>query len=60
MKPGEALSLAGILPKGVTPEDFYTMLAGLAAFLCIYSIGRMFVDPDKLTPRLKALEDRRT
>lgn len=43
----------------MTENDVFTLLAALAAFGIIWSIGSAFTQRDKLAPRLKAMETRR-
>jgi tight adherence protein C len=53
------LTWAQILPKGMTPDDAYVLLTGLLSFLSVFFIGKTFFVRDTLTPRLKALQERR-
>ena len=56
---GQPLNLQQFLPQGMTENDVFTLLAALAAFGIIWSIGSAFTQRDKLAPRLKAMEQRR-
>lgn len=56
---GQPLRLADILPFGMTADDFYVLLAGGAAFFCVFAIGNTLIERDRLGPRLKSLQDRR-
>lgn len=53
------IGLSDILPAGMTPDDFYIILAALATFAVVLMVGSAFVKPDTLTPRLKAIQERR-
>lgn len=43
----------------VSPDDIYVLLAAVASFLAIYSLGSSITQRDKLAPRLKAIHERR-
>ena len=53
------VGLTDILPAGMSPDDFYIMLAALATFFVVWAVGAAFVKPDTLTPRLEAIQQRR-
>lgn len=51
--------LSLLLPAGYTQEDFYVLVAAMAAFLVIWSLGMTLTERDKLQPRLVAIQQRR-
>jgi len=53
------VGLADLLPFGITPDDFYVLLLALATFVVVWAVGAAFVQPDTLTPRLQAIQERR-
>ncbi len=57
--PGQPLQLSRLLPAGMTENDLLTMVAALAAFGIVWSIGSGINQRDKLAPRLKAIQRRR-
>lgn len=59
MHRGYPIILDEILPFGMTMNDVLIALAALAVFLIIWSIGQIFLERDRLTPRLKAIAERR-
>ncbi len=58
MSPGP-LRLADMLPAGITPDDFYGVLAGIAAFLTVLTVGAAMRERDTLGPRLRMIAERR-
>lgn len=52
-------TLSDFLPRGVTENDFYTLLLALATFGVVWAIGSSFLQRDRLGPRLKAIHERR-
>lgn len=60
MNPGTPLNLTEILaPFGLTVDDVLVLAAALAVFLIIWSVGQIFLERDRLAPRLKAIAERR-
>lgn len=59
MNPGEPLDLNSLLPFGLTPDDMLLLSAAVAMFLIVWSIGQIFYQRDRFTPRLKAIQERR-
>lgn len=57
--PGQPLDIARLLPVGITENDVFTLLAALAAFGIVWSIGSGVRERDRLGPRLKAMQERR-
>ncbi len=53
------MQLSRLLPQGYTEYDLYTLLAALASFGIVWAIGSSFIQRDRLTPRLKAIQERR-
>jgi tight adherence protein C len=51
--------IASVLPRGVSSDDFYVVLAGLAAFLCVWAIGTSFSKRDNMAGKVKAIQERR-
>lgn len=59
MRPGETLSMQGLLPPGVTVDDAYVLMAGIMSFIVIYIVGSSFFPQNNLSGRVKALQERR-
>ncbi len=59
MHKGYPLILNEILPFGMTITDMLIALAAIAVFLIVWSIGQIFIERDRLAPRLKAIAERR-
>ncbi|MDE3059702.1 MAG: type II secretion system F family protein [Pseudomonadota bacterium] len=59
MHPGQPFQLSQVLPAGITSDDFYTVLTGLAAFFCVWAIGNSFSNRDKMAAKIKAIQERR-
>lgn len=59
MEKGKALTLESLIPFGLSIDDALVLLAGIAVFLIIWSIGTIFIEHDRFGPRLKAIADRR-
>lgn len=59
MNKGLPLDVATILPFGMTVDDIIILAAALGVFLIIWSLGQIFIERDKYTPRLKAIQERR-
>jgi tight adherence protein C len=53
------LSWADLLPHGITPDNASVILTGIISFLVVFLVGKTFFVRDTLTPRLKALQERR-
>lgn len=53
------LVIAEILPFGMSVDDVLVAFAALAVFLIVWSIGQIFIQRDRLGPRLKAIAERR-
>lgn len=53
------MNLSKFLPAGVTPEDFIVLCAALAAVVSAFAVWQALLVRDDLTPRLKALAERR-
>lgn len=56
---GQPLQIGQLLPTGVSENDFYTLVTAIAAFLTIWSIGKVFFIKDRLGPRMRAIQERR-
>ncbi len=57
--PNQPLQLERFLPQGVSENDVLTLIAALAAFGIVWSIGSAMSERDRLGPRLKAIQARR-
>jgi tight adherence protein C len=53
------MNLSKILPAGLAPEDFIVICAALAAAVSAFAVWQALLVRDDLTPRLKALAERR-
>lgn len=60
MQPGQPIRLADLLPAGMGGDDLLVLLAALAMFMIVWSIGQLFLSRDRFTPRLKAIAARRS
>ena len=59
MTPGQPLQFAELIPFGLTMDDFIILAAALAMFMIVWSLGQIFLERDRLKPRLKAIAERR-
>jgi tight adherence protein C len=59
MDEGYPLRLEALMPFGLTGTDFLILLAAVAVFLIVWSVGQLFIERDRLGPRLKAIAERR-
>lgn len=59
MQKGQPLTLESLIPFGLSVDDALVLLAALAVFLIIWSVGSLFFERDRLAPRLKAIAERR-
>lgn len=59
MNEGLPLKLSEIMPFGLTVDDVIILAASLGVFLIIWSLGQIFYQRDRYTPRLKAIQERR-
>jgi len=59
MNKGLPLEFASLLPFGLTVDDLIILAAALAMFLIVWSVGQIFIERDRFTPRLKAIQERR-
>ena len=59
MHEGYPLIISELLPFGMSINDVLVLLAAAAVFMIIWSIGQLFIDRDRLGPRLKAIAERR-
>ncbi len=57
---GQPLRMDMLLPSGVMPEDFYTMLAAFVAFVVVFFVGSSFIERDRFAPRIKSIQERRS
>jgi tight adherence protein C len=53
------MNLTQYLPAGITPEDFIVVCAAIAAAFSAFAVWQTLLVRDDLTPRLKALAERR-
>jgi len=53
------MNLSQFLPTGITPEDFIVISAAIAAAVSAIAVWQALLVRDDLTPRLKALAERR-
>ncbi|MBN8543552.1 MAG: type II secretion system F family protein [Alphaproteobacteria bacterium] len=56
---GQPLNIEALLPLGITLDDVLLVTAMGTVFLLVYSIGQLFIDRDRMAPRLKAIAERR-
>ncbi len=59
MSPGRPLHIEDIIPKSITVDDFYVLLAAIAAFIVVVAIGTALGRSNSIKPRLKAIKKRR-
>ncbi len=59
MTPGQPLSISDFLPAGMSEDELYTAIAAVIAFGMVWIIGNGLIQRDRLTPRLKAIQERR-
>ena len=59
MNKGQQLSFADLLPSWLAPDDLLIFTAMGAVFLIVYSVGQIFIERDRMAPRLKAIALRR-
>lgn len=59
MNEGLPLRIADILPFGLTVDGLIILAASLGVFLIIWSLGQIFIERDRYTPRLRAIQERR-
>jgi len=59
MYAGQPLTVTSLLPRWLPAEDFYTLLTGVAAFLCVVAIGSSFSKRDGMSARIRAIQARR-
>lgn len=59
MNKGLPLNPADLVPFGLTPDQLLLALATLGVFLIVWSLGNLFFERDKFTPRLRAIQERR-
>lgn len=59
MQKGQPLTLESIIPFGLSVDDALIIIAALAVFMIIWSIGNLFIERDRFGPRLKAIAERR-
>jgi len=48
-----------ILPGHIQGDNLYALLAAGAAFLCVWAIGSSFTERDAMSPKIKAIQERR-
>lgn len=60
MQPGQPLQLSDLLPAGMSADDALVLLAALAMFMIVWSVGQLFISRDRFSPRLKAIAARRS
>lgn len=53
-------SIADLLPGNMSVDDFYTLLAAIAAFFIIFAVGKSLSSYDPFAKRVKELNHRRT
>jgi tight adherence protein C len=58
-QPGQPLNFQALLPAGISTDDVLIFTAMGTVFLLVYSIGQLFVQRDRMGPRLKAIAERR-
>lgn len=56
---GKPLQIEALLPNWLSMDDLLIFTAMGAVFLIVLSIGQMFVNRDRMAPRLKAIAERR-
>ena len=56
---GKPLNVEALMPNWLSLDDFIIFTAMGAVFLIVYSIGQLFVNRDRMGPRLKAIAERR-
>ncbi len=59
MNKGQPLQLDALLPFGLTADGLLVLGAALGMFLIIWAVGNIFLERDRFTPRLKAIQERR-
>lgn len=59
MQKGQPLTFESLVPFGLSVDDALVLLAAIAVFLIIWSVGSLFFERDRLAPRLKAIAERR-
>lgn len=59
MQSGQPFQLSQALPSWISADNFYVLLTGVAAFLCVWAIGAGFSERDKMTAKVKAIRERR-
>lgn len=59
MSDSTPLSLNMILPADMGPSDFYVLLSGGAAFLCVWAILQSFSNADRYAKQIKHIQERR-
>lgn len=59
MYEGQAFSLSMILPQGMRADDFYVMLSGVAAFLCVLAVWASFNKREDFAGKIKHIQQRR-
>jgi tight adherence protein C len=53
------MNFAKMLPEGVAPDDFIVLVAAIGALISVFLVWQALLVRDDLTPRLKALAERR-
>lgn len=59
MYAGQPFQMSSILPRWLAVDDFYIVLSGLTAFLCVWAIGVSFAERDPMASKIKAIQERR-
>jgi tight adherence protein C len=59
MTQGQPLTIADMIPFGLTADDFIILAAAIGMFMIVWSIGQIFMERDKYAPRLKMIQERR-
>lgn len=59
MNKGEPLNWGSLLPFGLNGDDMLILAASVAMFLIVWSLGQIFYQRDRFSPRLKAIQERR-
>lgn len=59
MQSGQPLNLRYLLPKGVSPEEFYIAVFGILAVVSIAAVMGVFQPRQKMMSRIRAIQGRR-
>ena len=59
MYEGQPFSLSQALPRWLSVDDFYVLLTGATAFLCVLAISSSFSDRNPMMSKIRAIQERR-